>query len=137
MALNIEQRLGQKLTNEQLILWNYLLQRWPNLTFQAFYFIGNSAISEMTIYSANKLYVCYEITFPSQAGAAVATPNVVFYDEGNVNFYGGKNTETYWDVAAPGARTMPNVINFNNLYFSRFATTVYGFCRFIGYRINF
>lgn len=132
MALNIEQRLGQKLTNEQLIIWNYLLQRWPNLTFIPLFYAGNIGGSVFETYNANILYYAYEFGIAG-VGSSASIANVQLFNEINAHFFTMADDTSYWDVTAAAARYSGNTLSINNLYFSRIIRAGYTQIRFNGY----
>ena len=137
MALNIEQRLGQKLTNEQQLLWNYLLSRWPNLKFAEYFYQGNVA-GELTVYSATKLYIAYELDLPASTSisSTASAPSITLYNESDSARYILANNAAYWDATAAAVRFLSNGRMLKNLYFSRIALNIVTQVKFIGYRLT-
>lgn len=136
MALNIEQRLGQKLTNEQQILWNYMLQRWPNLNFTPVVFAGAIAGHEITVYSANKLYVCYYMIVNGFSAVVASGGQIQLMDETNAVMMEALNNIPVWDTTAAAMRYNINNIVLSLAWFSRINPTVISRFQFIGYRIT-
>lgn len=135
MALNIEQRLGQKLTNEQYLMWFYLFNRWPNLTIQPLFFQGTWA-APYTIYNANILYIAYSLHCDSNGTLTAAPSGLALYNELNAVVLSGVNNSAVWDATAAAMRYSVNHIEFKNIYFSRIVIGAYLFGSIIGYQIN-
>lgn len=113
MALNIEQRLGQKLTNEQQIIWNYIISRWTNnIVIVPVFYYGALVGSEFDTYAATKMYFCYELLV-SYVGSAGSPQILQLFNEGNVNHLSLSNSIVVYDgLALAYVRNSNTVKNF-------------------------
>lgn len=136
MALNIEQRLGQKLTPEQQILWDYVLQRWPNAVIRPYYYTGLFAGNELSIYEANKIYVAYSVVATGTTMNSVANGFAVLYDAANAIHLHLSNMHVVWDATAAAIKYGTNNIGIKNVWCSRIGLAVYNAISFVGYRLT-
>lgn len=140
MALNIEQRLGQKLSPREDIIWSYIKSICPNITsLKPLYYQGILAGHNMTLYNANTLYIAYDLMLTSTLGPSPNTPQAELYDYLNVVCnYLRPNNSHYWDATAAGLRIMPNgYVKYEYLVYSRIIvpTALLNYIYFVGYVI--
>ena len=135
MALTIEQRLGQKLTNEQLLLWNYALNLHPYLTFRPYYFSGAQENAMFYNLTPSISFLAYSITSGLYETKAALMPTVFDNEAGNTIYV------SYNSSLAVSPQRNFNHLEVTNIYFSRAqilnATVGLGFFKFIGYIIYF
>jgi len=135
---NIEQILAAA-TPEQRLLWNDVFLRWgERLPISQLFYQGVSAGSELVTYSANKIYIAYELGIGFVNGVVTAGhPQVDLHNELNVSFQTFTNNALVWDTTAAGVRHDGNYVNIKNVYFSRVVPSGgYGHVKFIGYRLS-
>lgn len=137
MALNIEQRLGQKLTNEQLIAWTSILSRWPNCVIIPLYVSGPIATLTLGTYNANIIYLPYKFTIFGSPAAAAANPFISLYDEVNALKMTFNNVIPVWNATSAAVNYVANTCDLSLIYFSR---SVFSggstYVSYIGYQIN-
>lgn len=125
-------------TPEQKILWNYIFLRWgERVAISQFYHHGLFNTGELTVYSANKIYIAYQLNITGVAAMGVAVPTTVLYNELNAEFYRVNNDFVYWDATAAAVRNNNNIAQINNIWFARLsAINGMNYGTFIGYRIG-
>lgn len=135
MALNIEQRIGQKLTNEQYLIWWYLFNTWPNLTFQP---LVTTSLADIQTFTARRLFFAYslKLMFSNASAVQVSVPYAIIYNESNANIGILTDGLGYWDVTAAAPRYTFKHIVTENLWFGRIGSS-YTSCFFIGYEIRY
>lgn len=122
-------------TPEQKLIWNYLFLRFgERISISQFVYTGLIAGSELTNYSATKIYLGYEIIWNGFNTAQTSMPQSVLYDNNNVIFLEISEGAAAWDATAAVMRYSAPSIKFKNLWFSRITGT--SRIHFIGYRIG-
>lgn len=138
MALNIEQRLGQKLTIEQQVMWlEVITQCGSNLIITPIFYQGLTAGSEFLIYAVNKMYVGHQIEAMGTTSLSVGASAINVFNKSNVNDYVLSFNSLAWDATAAAMRFLPNNYIAKNVFFSRLTFVVMSAFKFIGYRITF
>jgi len=125
-------------TPEQRILWNDVFLRFGERCSisQYVYFGSIAGAVELTTYVARKIFLAYEFS-AGYTNSLALTPGgiITLHNEvGGAYFYGGENSAV-WDATAATLRYTINKLELKNKYFSRFTTSQYNTCTFIGYRI--
>lgn len=125
-------------TPEQRLLWNYVFLRWgERVPVSQLVFVGPMAGTEFLTYSANKIYIAYQIEVTSSQNASATSSIVTLYDAGNTAFFYLRNASLYWDATAAAFRSWPVNANSSAIWFSRMATAGgYDYMKFVGYRIS-
>lgn len=125
-------------TPEQKLLWNYIFLRWgERVSISQLVYIGTVALSgEFLTYSANKLYVAYEMDLDGQISPQQGPGYLQLFDPANVwNQTMGKNM-LVWDTTAALIRYYSCNVSKRNFIFSRISQgVIMGNIKFIGYRI--
>jgi hypothetical protein len=124
----------------QKILWNEIFLRFGDrVAASQLVLIGAVGTPEITVYTARKIYLAYELSVSKDTPAgAAATQQVFLYNENNAQQMVYANSSVYWDATAAAARYAPNRIDINNIWFSRIASAgAYNYVKFIGYRITY
>lgn len=124
-------------TSEQRLLWNYVFLRWgERVPIAQLFFQGALAGSEFSVYSANKIYVAYQLGIRGGTAGGVQSAIALLYNELNVQFYVLADNTVYWDATAAAVRYMSNNTQNNNLWFSRIVLQNVSDISFIGYRLT-
>lgn len=136
MALNIEQRLGQRLTHEQYLFWTQILTNFPTANIRPYVVING--IGNLTTYVAGRFFVAHELTmmFTNASAAQVALPYVIMYNEINVNIGVYTDGLAYWDTTAAAPRFSYKPVIIKNALFGRLVHS-YSTCVFIGYEVTY
>lgn len=122
-------------TPEQKILWNFIFLRFgERIAISQLHFSGGVA-GEIGIYSANKIYLAYQIAINGQSSVQATGSYLQFYNETNASKFIISNNAGIWDATAAAARYINNSIGYNNIWFSRVAIGGISTIEFIGYRI--
>lgn len=126
-------------TSEQRILWDHArLICGENSAVRPVYYQGLLANSEISVYSANKAYLCYDLyvsngnMLPAVSGGYFYTYNMVDAVEMiyQINL-------PYWDATAAAVKYTTASMNFKNMFFSRIgAMNNWNYLRFIGFRLT-
>ena len=134
-----------QLTAEQIILFNDFYSRFDNLpagggnrhiaNVEPFSYVGVAAGSEFLNYAVTKMYLCLRICGNECDGDHATTPQILTYNEGNVQS-GRHGSMSYVHAPAAADEWTPNNIEVNNLYFSRIDVNIYTYIIFIGFRIT-
>jgi len=136
MALNIEQRIGQKLTNEQYLLWQYTLLQFGEPTkIEPFTYQGGLNAGELVTYDVNKAYVLYNLYIDGENSAA-SYPQAAIRNLANVAIMYISNPIPYWDATAAGVRYVGAALEVHYFLLSCFSFNASTRIRFIGYKIT-
>ena len=100
------------------------------------FYEGTIAGSEFLTYANNKLYICFDLLISRADSTNNASAGTVRYrDEANTVIFDTTNISVLYTGLAVGYNM--NMIQINNLYFSRLSDIVlFDMMRFIGYRIT-
>jgi hypothetical protein len=133
---NIEQILAAA-TPEQKILWNYVFLRWGE-RIGITQLVQWNLIGDLAVYSANKMYLAYQVQISSGTTpqVAVITQMTAMYDETNTLMDYLGQIQPYWDTTAAGPKYLISGISYKNLLFSRLTATSGIITSFIGYRLS-
>lgn len=126
-------------TPEQRLLWNHIFLRFgERVSISQYYYRGSaSAGNELLTYSANKMYLAYDLKFGAVTTGSLTLNPVVLYDENNATFLQLRNNVVYWDATAAIEKFVANHIEIKNVLFSRYLNSInYVSMQFIGYRIG-
>lgn len=125
-------------TPEQKLLWNYIFLRWgERLPVSQLFYSGVIAGTEFLTYSANKLYVYYDLEFTGLGTERTASENSIMYNEVNAAKKQFTQINPFWDATAASAKMYISPVIFKNDYFSRLLMgSAYLYIRFNGYRIS-
>lgn len=138
-------QLIAEMTPEQKIFVQWFYSQFDNgsaanrriLNIEPFFYQGIQAGSELLVYAANKLYICFEFDAKEISGTGLAGAALIsFYDAANAAFYYYNHTFAYYDTAIPAVRYIPTDWINKNFYFSRLALLNYDYLRFVGYRVT-
>lgn len=123
-------------TPEQRLLWNYVFLRFgERVPISQYFYAGNSSGAELSIYSANKMYVAYSLLISSATDyLSVSIQPAIIWNELNAEIHRLSCAQPIWDATAAAARYVHNTFQVNNILFSRLAGGLQ--VRFIGYRIS-
>ena len=98
------------------------------------FYQGAIAGTEFLVFNAAKLYICLNFK-ASRDGTAIATAGIItFYDQANAANFITSNISYGYNAAAD--RYTHNIINLNNIFFSRIVQADYTNMIFNGYRIT-
>lgn len=138
MALNIEQLVGQKLTNEQYILWFAMYNLYPNMKIEPVFLSGTPAGTGLNVYNAHYFYFAYQCYFTRNAGGPSAPGGysyVVIHDHANVQNITIDQNISFWDSTAANYRCTQAVRPFYNLVIGRIIAGSIDYINLIGYKI--
>lgn len=138
MALNIEQLVGQKLTNEQYILWFAMYNLYPNMKIEPVFLSGTPAGTGLNVYNATYFYIAYQLyitrnsAIPSGPGSY---SQAIIYDHANVQNITIEQNICFWDATAANYRSTQLIRPYYNLIIGRIAPSSLDYVNLIGYRI--
>ena len=124
-------------TPEQRLMWNYIFLRWGDrVPISQFFYQGTLVGSQLSVYSANKLYIAYELIIAGQNTPQIAQAYTQLYDETNAVFFIASINSLMWDVTAAAARYFSCTDKVSNCIFSRLGQGgIPSYIKFTGYRI--
>jgi hypothetical protein len=120
--------------------WNNLWRHIPTIfaynTITPLVYENVIAGSEFVTYAATKLYVAEEFVATRVGVPNVDLGYVTLYDVANAVCFSFDETALAWDTTAAGFKYSALGIIHKNLFFSRIATNLYVYIKFIGYRLT-
>lgn len=124
-------------TPEQRLQWNYIFLRFgERISISQLVTYGAFTGTELLTYSANKIYLAYDLYVEGISNSALIAQNITLYDETNAIWTVINQNRIIWDTTAAAIRYIVPSYNLTNILFSRLVVPGGSRGRFIGYRIG-
>lgn len=139
---NIYQSVDEIIKNssaEQRVIWQQIrLITGENASVQQFYYCGPIAGTEFLTYSVNKLYFAFNCKFGySSVNLGASGGNINIFNEANVASMYLQNTFAIWNATGAAPNFGYNLIDVNNIYFSRILQSQYTYMSFTGVKFSY
>jgi hypothetical protein len=123
-------------TTEQINLWKYASGLIAYTTITPLYYDGTIAGSEFLIYNVGKLYVALNLKAMNAGVANINFPYIQTFNNLNALKDSFNNTMILYNSVSSVEEYMGNMIDVDNIYFSRIVSGNYIYMCFNGYRLN-
>lgn len=120
----------------QVILWNYVMNRFHPATITPIYYLGITAGCEFYSYKPNTYYLALEIGALNQCPSMIS-PELDFHGVGGFEFLGILGGGfPYWDATDAVCKSLTRVQTMENVWFSYVSGSSYSYMKFSGYRLE-
>jgi hypothetical protein len=124
---------------QQINLWNFVYNILQGKkTIEHVFYTGVTGAGDLTVYSAKKLFICYELQVGGDFTLRTAGAAMRLYNEANAIVFSGTNQMIYWDTTAAAIKVLNQNFGLQNIYFSRIDVNAayYAYMSFNGYKIT-
>jgi len=142
MIPNVAQSIDDIIKNatpEQKILWQQIrMITGENASIRQYYYFGGIAGHEVLTYSANRLFLAFELQFAGGSiNNSITNISVDLFNEANVLSFSTAETSGLWDATAAMRTQIAQNLFIPNCYFSRIINHNIGYMKLNGFKITY